>query len=248
MALCIITGCVRPTRLETLRFPMKRVALRLWQNQPLLLQRQYLQVASTLPGLIIRPPRRGTRLNAKQGRLGLISRSTRWVQIMQSYGDTNGLAANTRYYYRVRATNGTIYSDYSNEPFATTLLDAPAPPSGLTITSVLSNRVSLSWVDNSNNETGFKIQRKKGVTGTYATITTTAANVTSYNDSSVTDGTVYYYRVCATNATGDSGFSNEASGTTPLARPTSATATAVSSSQINLTWVDHSSSETGYND
>ena len=102
----------------------------------------------------------------------------------QSYSDTNGLAANTKYYYRIRATNGTIYSDYSNEPFATTLLDAPVAPSDLTITSVLSNRVSLSWADNSNNETGFKIQRKTGVTGTYATITTTAANVTSYNDSS----------------------------------------------------------------
>src|SRR4029077_11364821 len=109
-----------------------------------------------------------------------------------------------------------------------------------------SNKVSLSWTDNSNNETGFKVQRKQGVTGTYATIITTGPNVTAYNDSAVTDGTLYYYRVSATNATGDSAFSNEASCTTPLAIPTSATATAVSSSQINLTWLDNSSSETGY--
>src|SRR5205809_4034342 len=66
------------------------------------------------------------------------------------------------------------------------------------------------------------------------------------NVCSFTHGTLYYYRVCATNATGDSAFSNEASGTTPLAKPTSATATAVSSSQINLSWVDNSASETGY--
>ena len=158
------------------------------------------------------------------------------------------LLANTKYYYRIRATNGTIDSDYSNEPFATTLLDAPAPPSNLTITSLLTNRVSLSWSDNSSNEIGFKIQRKTGITGTYVDIRTTAANVTSYtdNDTALRDGTVYYYRVCATNATGDSAFSNEASGTTPLAKPTSAAATAVSSSQINLTWVDNSASETGY--
>jgi hypothetical protein len=57
---------------------------------------------------------------------------------------------------------------------------------------------------------------------------------------------LYYYRICATNGAGDSAFSNEASGTTALAKPTSATATAVSSSQINLTWIDNSSSETGY--
>ena len=101
--------------------------------------------------------------------------------------------------------------------------------------------------DNSNNETGFKIQRKTGVTGTYVDIATTAANVTGLQRyGPLADGTVYCYRVCATNATGDSAFSNEASGTTPLAKPTSATATAVSSSQINLTWVDNSASETGY--
>src|SRR5207249_3022332 len=98
---------------------------------------------------------------------------------VQSYSDTNGLAPSTTYYYRVRATNGTIDSDYSNEPFTTTFLNAPAAPSNLTITSVLSNQVSLSWSDNSNNETGFKIQRKTGVTGTYADIRTTGSNVTS---------------------------------------------------------------------
>ena len=124
----------------------------------------------------------------------------------------------------------------------------PEAPSGLTITSLLSNKVSLSWSDNSGDESGFKIQRKKGATGTYAHIRTTAANVTSYtdSDSALRDGILYYYRVCATNAAGDSAFSNEASGTTPLAKPTSATATAVSSSQINLTWIDNSASETGY--
>jgi fibronectin type 3 domain-containing protein len=63
--------------------------------------------------------------------------------------DTNGLESNTRYYYRVRATNGTTNSDYSNEPSAVTLLDAPVEPSNLTITSLLSNKVSLSWSDNS---------------------------------------------------------------------------------------------------
>ena len=165
---------------------------------------------------------------------------------VQSYHDTNGLEPNTRYYYRVRATNGPLDSDYSNEPSAVTFLDAPAAPSNLTITSLLTNRVSLSWSDNSNNEAGFKIQRKTGVTGTWTDIRTTVANVTAYNDSPVPDGTLYYYRVCASNATGDSAFSNEASGTTPLAKPTFATATAVSSSQINLTWIDNSASESGY--
>ena len=189
---------------------------------------------------------RGYKIERKTGAGGTFAQIDQVGANVQNYSDINGLSANTKYYYRIRATNGTIDSDYSNSPFATTLLDAPVAPSNLTITSVLSNKVSLSWTDNSNNETGFKIQRKIGITGNYVNITTTGANVTVYNDSSVADGTVYYYRVNATNATGDSPFSGEVNGTTPLATPTSATATAVSSSQINLTWIDNSASETGY--
>jgi titin len=162
-----------------------------------------------------------------------------------TYNDT-GLGGGTKYYYRVRAYNAITISGYSSEKNATTFASIPVAPSGLIITSLQSNKVSLAWTDNSNNETGFKIQRKTGVTGTYSTITTTGANVTAYNDTTVIDGTVYYYRVCATNTAGDSAYSNEVSGTTALAKPTSATATAVSSSQINLTWIDNSASETGY--
>jgi transcriptional regulator CtsR len=164
-----------------------------------------------------------------------------------SFTDT-GLSEATKYYYRVRAYNAYTTSAYSSEKHITTLYNIPTAPSGLTITSLLSNKVTLSWSDNSGDESGFKIQRKQGATGTYATIKTTVANVTSYTDKdgALRDGTLYYYRVCATNAAGDSAFSNEASGTTPLAKPTSATATAVSSSQINLTWIDNSASETGY--
>ena len=154
----------------------------------------------------------------------------------------------TKYWYRVRAYNGDTTSDYSNERQVTTLHNIPAAPSNLTITSLLPNKVTLSWSDNSSNESGFKIQRKKGATGTWVDIRTTAPNIRSYtdNDTVLKDGTLYYYRVCATNAAGDSAFSNQASGTTPLAKPTSATATAVSSSRINLTWIDNSASETGY--
>jgi hypothetical protein len=161
-----------------------------------------------------------------------------------SYNVT-GLNAGTKYYYRVRAYNSITTSAYSSEKNATTLSTIPVAPSGLTITTLLSSKIIIAWTDNSNNETGFKIQRK-GATGAYTDITTTGANATTYSDTSVTDGTLYYYHVSATNSAGDSAYSNEVSGTTPLAKPTAATATAVSSSQINLTWIDNSASETGY--
>ena len=126
MVPCIITGFVRATRLETLRFPMKRAALRLWQHQRLLLRRRCRQVKSTLPGLIIPPPRQAYLIERKTGATGTYSQIDQVGANVQSYSDTNGLAPNTKYYYRVRATNGTINSVYSNEPFAVTFLDAPA--------------------------------------------------------------------------------------------------------------------------
>jgi len=164
-----------------------------------------------------------------------------------SYNAT-GLSEGTKYYYRVRAYNVIATSAYSSEKNATTLSNTPAAPSGLTITSVTSGSVSLAWTDNSNNETGFKIQRKQGATGTYTTIKTTAANVTTYtdNDSALLDGTQYYYKVCATNSAGDSAYSNEVNGTTPLINPSSLTATVVSSSRVNLSWTDNSRAETAY--
>ena len=156
-----------------------------------------------------------------------------------------GLNAGTKYYYRVRAYNAITTSAYSNQTNATTLSTLPAAPSGLTITTLLSAKIIIAWTDNSNNETGFKIQRK-GATGTYTQIATTAANATTYSDTTVTDGTLYYYRVCATNSAGDSAYSNEVSGTTPLASPTSLAATIVSTTQVNLNWTDNSMSETAY--
>ena len=159
--------------------------------------------------------------------------------------NATGLNEGTKYYYRVRAYNANTISGYSSEQNATTLSNTPVAPSGLRITTLQSNRIIIAWTDNSNNETGFKIQRK-GATGAYADLTTTGANATQYSDSSVTDGTLYYYRVRATNTAGDSAYSNEVSGITPLLIPTSLSATAISSSQINLTWTDNSSSESGY--
>jgi hypothetical protein len=74
--------------------------------------------------------------------------------------------------------------------------------------------VGVTWNDNSKNESGFRIERKIS-TGSYSTINTTNASATSYVDNSVSDNTLYYYRVFAINAVTVSDASNEDTTLTP---------------------------------
>ncbi|MGH7597289.1 MAG: fibronectin type III domain-containing protein, partial [bacterium] len=165
-----------------------------------------------------------------------------------NYSST-GLAANTQYFYRVRAFKSTSHSAYSNEADATTFPNAPTAPSNLLATAVSSSQIDLIWADNANNEIGFRIERKTGAAGTYAEIDTVAAGVTSYSSTGLSAATPYFYRVRAHNAGGASAYSSEAGATTapnPPTAPSGLTATTVSHSQINLEWNDDASSENGF--
>jgi hypothetical protein len=122
----------------------------------------------------------------------------------------------------------------------------PTAPTSLSASAASSSQISLSWQDNASNETGYKVERKIGSSGPYTEIATVGANVTSYSNTGLTDGTQYYYRVCAYNSAGNSSYSNEPSDTTPMNTPTSLTAMTAPGTQINLGWRDNSSSETGY--
>jgi transcriptional regulator CtsR len=131
------------------------------------------------------------------------------------YAVTSGLSWNTLYYWRANAANAAGTSAWSAVwQFRTTAGPPPADPSNLTATAVSSSQINLSWQDNSSNETGFKIERKTGSGGTYAQIATVGANVTGYNSTLLSASTLYYYRVRAYNANGNSGYTNEAWATT----------------------------------
>ncbi len=162
-----------------------------------------------------------------------------------SFSLTN-LPASTTYWFRVRAYDSPNYSDYSNTASATTQ-PAPAAPTNLAATAVSSAQVNLSWVDNATNEAGFKVERSTdGVNFTQIAMPT--ANVTTYAATGLAPGTTYTFRVRAYDGSNNSAYSNVASATTtaPPAAPTNLTATAVSSSRIDLAWTDNSTNEGGF--
>jgi hypothetical protein len=160
------------------------------------------------------------------------------------------LDPSTIYRYRVRANanNSVGNSAFSNVAIATTLSTTtpPAAPSNLVATSASSTSISLSWFDNSPNETGFRIERGTTPTGQFTELAATSADATTYSNTGLTASTTYYYRVRANNSAGDSTVSNVANATTLPAAPSSLAATPVASDSISLSWLDNSTNETEF--
>jgi len=126
----------------------------------------------------------------------------------------------------------------------------PTAPSNLNATAQSSNTIRLTWTDNSNNESGFKIERGSSASGPFTEIASVGANITSYDNTGLNPSTTYYYRGLAYNANGNSAYTDVVSATTlsitaPNA-PSAFTATALSSSTIRLTWTDNANNETGF--
>jgi len=90
----------------------------------------------------------------------------------------------------------------------------PRAPSSLKATLHKTNTISLEWSDNSNDELGFKIMRKRYIGGTYALIATLDKGVTEYTDTGLKYDSNYYYYVYAYNYAGNSDSSSVVYATT----------------------------------
>jgi hypothetical protein len=93
-----------------------------------------------------------------------------------------------------------------------------AAPSGncLAPAAIGSSQIKVYWVDNSNNETGFRIERASGACGSFGVIFSLLQNATGsgatnklmgYMDSGLTPSTTYCYRFQAYNLNGNSAYS-----------------------------------------
>jgi predicted acyltransferase (DUF342 family) len=159
------------------------------------------------------------------------------------------LSEATAYWFRVQAFNNGGNSAYTNTANATTPYVAPDAPRTLMATAASSSQIELAWTDYANNETGFYIERATASAGPFTQIASIGANIEKYSNTGLTSNTNYWYRVRAYNAVGNSAYSNTANAitlNTMPAAPTALSATAVSSCQINLSWTDNATNETGF--
>ncbi len=139
---------------------------------------------------------------------------TGWTRVgtvgagITTFTDKN-LNAGTIYYYRVQAYSGAGLSAYSNVLDAATKAgQLPAAPTQLAATGSTQTTISIKWVDNSTNETGFYIERSAdGKTG-WTRVGTVGAGIATFTNSALKANTVYYYRVQAYNSAGVSAYTN----------------------------------------
>ena len=153
-------------------------------------------------------------IGAKSGSTVLSSQGgtySSWTQVTVNFN--SGSASSVTLYGAYNAGEGR-FDDFALEEGGSSGT-IPAAPSGLSAAAAGAGSITLSWTDNSTDETGFKVERKTGSGGTWSEITATlAAGTITYTNSGLSANTTYYYRVRSFNGTGNSTYSNESSATT----------------------------------
>lgn len=126
------------------------------------------------------------------------------------------------------------------------VLGGLSAPSGFTATLNV-DQADLAWTDTNSAETGYEIHRSTtGPSSGFSLVHTTAADAESWSDTTIVDGTTYYYKVRAKDAEGEGPFSSVDSVTYGLLAPSSLSATASAFDTIDLSWTDNSGGETGF--
>lgn len=158
-----------------------------------------------------------------------------------SYVD-NTVIEGSKYEYDIQNARG-VYDPICSEWSPTTeqIVGFPSP-SNLTGSCTSPTSIVLTWQDNSENESGFKIYRDDVL------VQTLGPNVEMWTDTGVSPSQWYTYYVIAYNALTESAPSNTLriyTAYTPNA-PSNLSAITASISQINLSWQDNSAYEVDF--
>ncbi len=133
---------------------------------------------------------------------------------------SNNLIPDLIYHIKISAYDTIRPSGWSNDIIID--LAKPKTPTGLNASFISDGAVKLTWIDNSNNEEGYKIERK-ATGGNYVQIATVLKGNTAYTDDGLLFSTTYLYRVTAYNVLGTSEYSDTATYDTPALQNSSTT-------------------------
>ena len=128
--------------------------------------------------------------------------------------------------------------------------EVPENPSDLELISVDTVNVTFFWADNSENETGFEVQRTEDNVN-YTVIADLNANTTLYNDDNIVTNAEYFYRVRAYNQYGFSDYSDTLNVIVPTSaevpeNPADLRISDVQYNGVTLAWNDNSDNEDGF--
>lgn len=161
-----------------------------------------------------------------------------------------GLSTATTYWLKIKA-EGTV--DSLDSPFGSVVTTTTTPAS-LSASVASSSQINLSWSGNAGNATIAGYTIAKATTSSFASATyhyVNGAGATSFSSTGLSAGTTYFYKVKAegTSDAYDSPFtaaiSASTTGTAPNP-PSNLAASVISSSRIDLSWIDNSSNETAF--
>jgi YVTN family beta-propeller protein len=152
-----------------------------------------------------------------------------------------GLTGGTSYYFEVTAWNSTGQSLDSGCLKATLPGGAPGAPTGLTVGSVTTTTIPLTWTNPSGTLVNNTVYYFSGASCTgHVTAVSMGSAATSYTITGLASATEYAVEVTAWTASGQSPDSSCVDGTTLPTAPTSPAASPVSSTSITVTWTNPS--------
>ena len=120
-------------------------------------------------------------------------------------------------------------------------------PTNLQISLVENNKIKLIWQDNSNNETKFLIDRKKGEFDWFENYGEVEPNITAFPDEIPTNSdTIYSYRVRAFDGIDYSAYSDTVAWFSEITKPSNLQLVQIAQDSIKLTWQDNSIGEQNF--
>ncbi len=170
-----------------------------------------------------------------------------------SEASVSGLSVGTFYEFRVFSKYGSLTSVPSSIISALTLTSSDQPigePYGLRVTRVSSTSITIEWLDNADNETGFRIFQSATPEGAGTEVMLPAGS-TSFTISNLIPASIHYFRVQAVNGANSGDLSARVGATTRSfdavpAIPYQLVVADVTATSVTLNWYDNSSNEESF--